>query len=74
MIQKYLPRAGAASKAFQKWIDQLEGSVRETLIPSLQSCGMMLEASIYADGGFNPNEPLLQIPDFNSLIARSQEH
>jgi cellulose biosynthesis protein BcsQ len=33
VVQKYRPRSGVASKAFQKWIDQLEVAVRDTLIP-----------------------------------------
>jgi hypothetical protein len=74
VVQKYRPRAGVASKAFQKWIDQLESAVRDTLIPALERCGMMLGEEIYKAGGYDPHEPILQMPDFNSLIARSQEY
>lgn len=74
VVQKYRPRTGAASKAFQKWIDQLEASIREMLIPALDKCGMMLPPEVYEAGGYIPSDPILQMPDFNSLIARSQEH
>lgn len=35
---------------------------------------MMLPLAVYESAGFAPNKPLLQMPDFNSLIARSQEN
>jgi len=74
VVQKYRPRGGFPSQAFQTWIDQLEAAVAETLIPALESCGLMLDAQIYQQAGYDPKQPLLQMPDFNSLIARSQEH
>jgi hypothetical protein len=40
----------------------------------LRKSGMMMADKVYRDAGFEPQEPLLQMPDFNSLIARSQEH
>jgi AAA domain len=75
VIQKYRPRGGAApSQAFQSWIDQVEEAVAKTLLPALDKCGMLLDTATYKRAGFEPSEPLLQMPDFNSLIARSQEH
>lgn len=74
VLQKYRPRNGQPSRAFQDWVDQLEEGVRETLIPALESCGMMLPSKIYELAGFTPSQPILQMPDFNSLIAKSQEH
>jgi hypothetical protein len=35
---------------------------------------MMLPSQAYVEAGFEPGRPLLQMPDFNSLIARSQEN
>ena len=74
VIQKYRPRGGAPSKAFQKWVNQLEEGVTNVLIPALKSCGMMMPAETYEKSGYDPQQPLLQMPDFNSLIASSQEH
>ena len=74
IIQKYRPRSGAPSKAFQKWIDELEESIAHTLIPVMEQCGMMLPLETYQLAGFSPEQPLLQMPDFNSLIASSQKH
>jgi alpha-galactosidase len=33
-----------------------------------------MAARTYKAAGFDPDRPLLQMPDFNSLIASSQEH
>lgn len=75
VVQKYRPRSGSVpSAAFQKWIDDLEAGVRESLIPALAKADMLLPASCYESAGVKPEEPLLQMPDFNGLIARSQEH
>jgi hypothetical protein len=35
VIQKYRPRSGAASKAFQHWIDQLVAGLKDQLVPAL---------------------------------------
>ncbi len=35
---------------------------------------MMLEMKVYEAAGIEPSQPMLQMPDFNSLIAKSQEH
>ncbi len=74
VVQKYRPRAGVPSKAFQTWINQLEDGVANIFIPALEKCKMMLSSDIYINAGYDPNQPILQMPDFNSLIARSQEH
>ena len=73
IVQKYRPRSAAPSRAFQKWIDQLEDGVTNTLIPALKQSGMLLHHSVYQAAGYDVTEPLLQMPDFNSLIASSQE-
>lgn len=74
IIQKYRPRSGKASKAFQHWIDELVDGLRVSLIPALEKASM-LDSKIFKDrSGINPWTPLLEVPDFNSLIALSQEH
>jgi cellulose biosynthesis protein BcsQ len=75
VIQKYRPRnRGAPSAAFQGWIDQVVTDVADKLVPALGKAGMMLDDQQYKAAGFAPYLPLLQMSDFNSLIARSQEH
>lgn len=74
VLQKYRPRNGVPSQAFQEWIDQIEVAVADRLIPMLRDSQMMLSDEVYKKAKFDPIQPLLQMADFNSLIARSQEH
>jgi cellulose biosynthesis protein BcsQ len=74
IIQKYRPRNGRASKAFQNWIDQLVLGLKNTLTPALEKAGMLKANEFKARSGRDPWQPLLEVPDFNSLIALSQEH
>lgn len=74
VVQKFRPRGGAPSRAFQEWINQLEENVTGTLLPVLRENGMLLDDESYQQAGYRVTVPILQMPDFNSLIARSQEH
>ncbi len=74
VVQKYRPRNGRASAAFQRWIDQLIEGLQTTLAPALQGAGLLDVAAYEAKIGRKPWEPLLEVQDFNSLIALSQEH
>jgi cellulose biosynthesis protein BcsQ len=73
VVQKYRPRLGRASSAFQRWIDQLTSGLKDTLVPGLEKAGMV-DAKMFKDRlGTDPWTPLLEVADFNSLIALSQE-
>lgn len=75
VIQKYRLREGTTpSKAFQEWITQIESGVANTLIPALKRCGMLLPQSRYRAAQGSPELPVLQMSDFNGLIALSQKH
>lgn len=75
VIQKYrLRQGGDPSAAFQEWIDNLNYGVREKLIPALQKCDMLLDEELYESVGLTVGAPILQMSDFNSLIALSQKH
>jgi len=74
IIQKYRPRSGKASKAFQHWIDQLVGGLKNELIPKLEAAGMLDPGAYKAKLGSDPWVPIMEVADFNSLIALSQEH
>lgn len=74
VIQKYRPRSGKASQAFQHWIDELVIGLQDTLVPALEKADM-LDAALFQNRiGTAPWTPLLEVPDFNSLVALSQEH
>lgn len=74
VIQKYRPRKKKASQAFQHWIDQLISGLKNTLIPSIEKAGMLDVKKFNDRAGIDPWVPLLEVADFNSLIALSQEH
>jgi len=74
VIQKYRPRMGKASKAFQNWIDQLITGLKSTLLPVLEKSGMVRDNLFKERLGLEPWNPILEVADFNSIIALSQEH
>jgi len=73
IVQKYRPRLGRASKAFQRWIDQLTLGLKDVLVPVLEKSRMVDPKLFKARTGMEPWTPLLEVADFNSLIALSQE-
>ena len=73
IVQNYRPRAGKPAKAFQMWIDEINRRTSTELYPSLQRADMTLPRSVYEELGVE-GFCLAIIPDFNSLIAKSQEH
>ncbi len=74
IIQKYHPRSGKASSAFQRWIDQLVSGLKTELVPSLERAELLNVAESRAKSGLDPWTPIMEVADFNSLIALSQEH
>jgi cellulose biosynthesis protein BcsQ len=72
--QKFRPRSGAPSAAFQEWIDAIEERVKDTLLPALDRSGMLLPKSKYTGCGVGDGLVLGVIADFNSLIAASHLH
>jgi chromosome partitioning protein len=73
--QRYRPRSGNAAVSFQNWITQIKNTVDNKLVPALEDIQMTISkedfnASNPADTPYN----LVNIPDFNSLIAQSQKH
>lgn len=72
--QKYRPRSGKPAQAFQSWIDAIIADVDSVLIPALTKANMTADRKRMREViKAPPHVELAQIPDFNSLIARSQE-
>jgi hypothetical protein len=74
IVQNYRIRYGEPAAAFQKWIDEIKEAIFTRLGPSLQTNNMLLTDEIYASQGVESDFCLAKISDFNSLIAKSQEH
>jgi cellulose biosynthesis protein BcsQ len=70
IVQKYRPRGGAPTTGFQKWIDEINKVVVSGLAPALENNGIMLPKEAYQ--GID-HFCLASIPDFNTLIAKSQD-
>ncbi len=70
--QRYRPRNGGPARAFADWINDINSLVCHKLMPILKSQEMTLKDEKYnlCDEPYN----LINIADFNSLIAQSQEH
>jgi cellulose biosynthesis protein BcsQ len=52
VIQKFRPREGQTpSKAFKKWIDEIEAAVKNKLVPVLRNNDMLLTDDIYKKAG-----------------------
>jgi len=75
IVQKYRPRTGQPAASFQRWIDRISEVVRERLIPNLAEADLMADDAVYENEGVSKdNLCLAQIPEFNSLVAKSQDN
>ena len=64
VMQNFRPRNGRPAKSFQSWIERIYQKFQDEYLPTLHACGM--EPQIIN------NLCLSEVPDFNSLIAVSQ--
>ena len=88
IIQNFRVKMGVPAAAFQKWIDEIKMGIEKKLIPMLSENDMLLPDELYQKASeigsdqiqlsislYNiASQPLLQLSDFNTLIALSQEH
>ncbi len=74
IIQNHRIIRGKETTAFEKWIRRVEESVTNELVPVLRASNMMLPEQFYTGSGVEGSCTLAKIPNFNSLIALSQEH
>lgn len=74
--QRYRPRNEKAATSFQAWIDRIRKAIDERLIPALAPLGCAIDReqvrAALAGTGLHPYD-LAHVPDFNSLIAISQQ-
>ena len=73
--QRYRPRNGEPAKSFQAWINTINQNVINRLVPALRDIDMIIDKQLFQQVTV-PEEPynLINIADFNSLIAQSQKH
>lgn len=73
VVQRFRLKSGKPTKAFQKYFDKLNDAISDTLVPALEGAGAMLPEQAYRDVGMDDHFVLAEIPDFNTLIAHSQQ-
>ena len=61
VIQKYRPRSGKASSAFQHWINQLVEGLKNELVPSLEKAELLNTAQYKAKSGLDPWTPIMEV-------------
>jgi hypothetical protein len=73
--QRYRPRSGSPAQSFQQWIDVIKQTVLQEFVPALTPGGMTISVAEFnaASPGDTPFN-LINIADFNSLIAQSQKY
>ncbi|BEN39451.1 AAA family ATPase [Serratia nevei] len=76
--QRYRPRNGAPAKSFDKWINNIRAAVDNILVPRLSEINCLVprdkvQRALTATGSDLSAYDLAHIPDFNSLIAISQQ-
>jgi chromosome partitioning protein len=73
--QRYRPRMGNPAQSFQQWIDVIKQTVLQEFVPAMNISGMSVSVPEFNAGtpGDTPFN-LINISDFNSLIAQSQKH
>jgi hypothetical protein len=78
IVQNYRIRSregkeAAPTRAYQKWFDALLTVKKGVLLPSLAESGLLLAEKTYLEADSPSDEFLVEVPDFNSLIAISQQ-
>jgi cellulose biosynthesis protein BcsQ len=74
IVQNYRIIRGKETTAFQTWIEKIERTVTNSLKPILEKNNLLLPNQLYTEQGMNGSFTMTKISNFNSLIARSQEH
>lgn len=78
--QKYRPYKTSnnkdKAKAFQQWIDKIQSASHQVLAKKLKAHEMVIDEDLFRKHALPGEQPynLISIPDFNTLIAKSQEH
>lgn len=73
--QRYRPRNEKPSISFQAWIDKIRASIDSKLVPSLEKIDCVIDKAKVQSvlKGDLKAYDLAHVPDFNSLIAISQQ-
>lgn len=77
IVQNYRKRArdgeSRPTRAFEKWFKNLKSVLEEDLYRSFKESDLLLDDTSYQKMAVSPKEFLAEVPDFNSLMAISQD-
>jgi cellulose biosynthesis protein BcsQ len=73
IVQRYRLKSKAPTERFRMYFDQLDEAIEKTLVPALTKADLLLPADRYEAAHLEGSLRLASIPDFNSLIAVSQQ-
>lgn len=73
IVQRYRLRNGAPTKAFNQYFDQLDEAIEGILKPALARADLLLDQEKYDNASLDGSHRIASIPDFNTLIANSQQ-
>lgn len=73
VVQRYRLRGGEPTEAFQGYFDELDNATDKILMPALDNVGLLLDDAHYSAAKMEGSRRLASIPDFNTLIANSQQ-
>lgn len=73
IVQRYRLKGGEPTEAFRTYFEELDRSINEILVPALDKADLLLPRSAYRRAGLEGSLRLASIPDFNTLIANSQQ-
>ncbi|QRY83755.1 AAA family ATPase [Tsukamurella tyrosinosolvens] len=66
---------GVPTSPFQAWIDRVTAATTEYLLPALKKADLLYDEDNYERVGIDPQTLIIsRIPEFNSLLPKSQEH
>ncbi|MEI6044291.1 MAG: ParA family protein [Chloroflexota bacterium] len=74
VVQNFRPRGGQPAAGFQKWIDKLDDTISNKMVPSLARVNMILPPELYQKQELGKGLRLATISDFNTLVAVSQQY
>lgn len=73
IVQRYRLRGGEPTEAFRGYFDELDRATSSTLLPALGGADLTFNEEVYEKAGLESGWRLASIPDFNTLIANSQQ-
>lgn len=73
IVQRYRLKGGIPTEAFRSYFDELDRAIEDILVPALTRAELLLEPKRYKAAGLEGALRLASIPDFNTLIANSQQ-